>query len=77
MAHVIEVPEMGMSASQRCDRCGAQAYVVVEIGNDVEPMLFCAHHGTEHMPKLMTLPYTIIDHRPFLRKQESEQPQPA
>lgn len=31
MAHVIEVPERAMLATDRCDRCGAQAYMEVAI----------------------------------------------
>lgn len=77
MAHVIEIPEMGMNADQRCDRCGAQAYVAVEMPDvESDALLFCAHHGTEHMPKFLTMAVTIVDHRPFLKKQEHE-PQPA
>ena len=40
-----------LTASDRCDRCGAQAYLRVELpgGSD---LLFCAHHGREHGSKL-------------------------
>ena len=40
-----------LTASDRCDRCGAQAYVRVELPGGNE-LLFCAHHGREHGPKL-------------------------
>ncbi|PRY18424.1 hypothetical protein CLV37_101669 [Kineococcus rhizosphaerae] len=36
-----------MTASDRCDRCGAQAYVRVQLSAGGE-LLFCAHHGREH-----------------------------
>ena len=36
-----------MTASDRCDRCGAQAYVRVVLNAGGE-LLFCAHHGREH-----------------------------
>ncbi|GAA0316580.1 DUF7455 domain-containing protein [Kineococcus aurantiacus] len=36
-----------MTASDRCDRCGAQAYVRVVLSAGGE-LLFCAHHGREH-----------------------------
>jgi hypothetical protein len=39
-----------LQASDRCDRCGAQAYVrVVLAGGE---LLFCAHHGRKYEGKL-------------------------
>ena len=43
-----------LTASDRCDRCGAQAYLRVELPGGNE-LLFCAHHGREHGPKLRSL----------------------
>ena len=40
-----------LTASDRCDRCGAQAYIRVELPGGSE-LLFCAHHAREHGPKL-------------------------
>lgn len=40
-----------MTASDRCDRCGAQAYVRVMLSAGGE-LLFCAHHGREHRDAL-------------------------
>ncbi|MFD0485272.1 hypothetical protein ACFQ46_21970 [Kineococcus sp. GCM10028916] len=40
-----------MTASDRCDRCGAQAYVRVVLNAGGE-LLFCAHHGREHRDAL-------------------------
>ena len=44
-------PSAPLSAIDRCDRCGAQAYlrVMLETGGE---LLFCAHHAREHGPKL-------------------------
>lgn len=39
-----------LTALDRCDRCGAQAYVRVILGSG--DLLFCAHHGREFEPKL-------------------------
>jgi hypothetical protein len=36
-----------MTAQDRCDRCGAQAYLRVELASGGE-LLFCAHHAREH-----------------------------
>lgn len=40
-----------LSAVDRCDRCGAQAYLRVMLPSGGE-LLFCAHHAREHGPKL-------------------------
>ena len=40
-----------LTATDRCDRCGAQAYVRVLLHNGLE-LLFCAHHYTENAAAL-------------------------
>jgi hypothetical protein len=40
-----------LTAADGCDRCGAQAYVRARLHAGGE-LLFCAHHGREHLPKL-------------------------
>lgn len=76
MAHVIEVTEKGMQAIDRCDRCGAQAYVEVALESG-GVLLFCSHHATENWGKLLTMNAIIADHRPALAKQETKQEAPA
>lgn len=39
------------TANDRCDRCGAQAYVAVDMKGF--ELLFCAHHSREHGPALL------------------------
>ena len=39
-----------LTASDRCDSCGAQAYIRVAIGSS--ELLFCAHHGRKYQEKL-------------------------
>jgi hypothetical protein len=43
-----------MTAADRCDRCGAKAYVRARLHAGGE-LLFCAHHGREHIPALKDL----------------------
>lgn len=43
--------ERPLTALDRCDMCGAQAYVRVTLVSG--ELLFCAHHGTEYKPKLI------------------------
>jgi len=39
-----------LTALDRCDSCGAQAYIRVMIGES--ELMFCAHHGRRHQEKL-------------------------
>lgn len=39
-----------IAATDRCDACGAQAYVRVQLS--AGELLFCAHHATRHEEKL-------------------------
>jgi len=40
-----------LTAADRCDRCGAQAYFRATLLTGGE-LLFCAHHAKEHRPAL-------------------------
>jgi hypothetical protein len=53
-------PGRSLTAADRCDRCGAQAYIRVELGSGGE-LLFCAHHGRAHEDKLRDVASTIHD----------------
>ncbi|GAB6985068.1 DUF7455 domain-containing protein [Nocardioides pyridinolyticus] len=49
-----------LSAADRCDRCGAQAYLRVELQSGGE-LLFCAHHAREHGDKLREIAANVVD----------------
>jgi hypothetical protein len=49
-----------LSAADRCDRCGAQAYLRVELQSGGE-LLFCAHHAREHGEKLREIAANVHD----------------
>ena len=49
-----------LSSLDRCDRCGAQAYVRVTLGGGGE-LLFCAHHARQHEEKLREMSASIHD----------------
>lgn len=49
-----------LNSADRCDRCGAQAYVRVTMASGFE-LLFCAHHGKEHADKLKQVALKIQD----------------
>lgn len=49
-----------LTAADRCDRCGARAYVRVVLNSGGE-LLFCAHHGREHGDRLREVAADITD----------------
>jgi hypothetical protein len=49
-----------LSAVDRCDRCGAQAYLRVHLQGGFE-LLFCAHHAREHGEKLREVAEHVQD----------------
>jgi hypothetical protein len=53
-------PSTPLSALDRCDRCGAQAYLRVELSGGGE-LLFCAHHAREHGDKLREIAVNVHD----------------
>ncbi|GAA1276275.1 hypothetical protein GCM10009677_32420 [Sphaerisporangium rubeum] len=44
-------PTKPLTAVDRCDRCGAQAYIRASLPVGGE-LLFCAHHGRRHVAAL-------------------------
>ena len=53
-------PSSSLTAADRCDRCGAQAYLRVELRSGGE-LLFCAHHAREHGDKLREVAASVTD----------------
>lgn len=51
-----------LNAADRCDRCGAQAYVRVVLAGGGE-LLFCRHHYSEHEDKLESIAIAVDDQR--------------
>lgn len=58
MSTTIASPQL--TAADRCDRCGAQAYVRATLGSGFE-LLFCAHHWFENEERLRTVATDIHD----------------
>lgn len=53
-------PSTPLTALDRCDRCGAQAYLRVELTGGGE-LLFCAHHARAHGDKLREVAVNVQD----------------
>ncbi len=49
-----------LTAHDRCDRCGAQAYIRATLPGGTE-LLFCGHHGNEHRPNLLVAGASLHD----------------
>ncbi len=49
-----------LTVADRCDRCGAQAFLRVELASGGE-LLFCAHHAREHGDKLKEIAVSYTD----------------
>ncbi|MEV4774908.1 hypothetical protein LTA6_003050 [Microbacterium sp. LTA6] len=47
------VIEFRLTAMDRCDSCGAQAYIAAEVNGS--ELLFCAHHGRKYEEKLRSI----------------------
>ena len=63
----IERATGGLTAMDRCDRCGAQAYLRVELSSGGE-LLFCAHHASMHREKLAQVAARIHDETARLKE---------
>jgi hypothetical protein len=53
-------PSAPLTAVDRCDRCGAQAYLRVQLKGGGE-LQFCAHHAREHSEKLREVAEHVQD----------------
>ncbi len=57
-------PRRDLSALDRCDVCGARAWVRAVMRNS--ELLFCAHHGTAHIEALLESAIFVQDDRELL-----------
>ncbi|MFT4245945.1 MAG: hypothetical protein QM571_05435 [Micrococcaceae bacterium] len=55
-------------ANDRCDQCGAQAYVKATLGSG-SALLFCAHHAKQHEAQLKPIATSWQDETNLLRQE--------
>lgn len=61
---------LDMTAADRCDRCGAQAWVRVWVNADALSTLdFCKHHFEQHEERLVAGGAIFADHRDRINAQ--------
>jgi hypothetical protein len=56
-----------LTHADRCDTCGAQAWVRSEAYDTMLPLLWCAHHFTAVEHLITGTYYAITDERAFLK----------
>jgi hypothetical protein len=59
-------PARRLAAFDRCDSCGAQAFVQVWLAPDGAELLFCAHHAHQYEDKLREIAIAIHDETSLL-----------
>jgi hypothetical protein len=59
--------ETPLSAADRCDRCGARAYLRAVLPSG-SALLFCAHHAREHAAALKHVAVEFQDHTDHLEQ---------
>ncbi|WP_194920416.1 DUF7455 domain-containing protein [Catenulispora rubra] len=70
MTTAVLTPTEPLKASDRCDRCGAAAYVRVVLGGG--ELLFCAHHGKKYQESLSKVAIEIHDFSDKLTQAETK-----
>lgn len=60
MSAAVATDRSPLTAADRCDRCGARAYVRVELPSGGE-LFFCAHHARMHEDALRAVAREIHD----------------
>jgi len=58
---IVDRPLVVEVSADRCDTCGAQAYVYAEFTTG--SLAYCAHHGTQYLPELTRQALRVIDLR--------------
>lgn len=66
MVTMEKIEERVLTAKDRCDRCNAQAWVLVK--GIVGELYFCSHHFTKHEEALYDWEYDIVDETEFINK---------
>ena len=56
---IVDTLEPQLTAADRCDSCGAQAYIRVVVNSG--ELLFCAHHGKKYQEKLSAIAHSRHD----------------
>ena len=75
MTTAVLTPTEPLKATDRCDRCGAPAYVRVVLGGG--ELLFCAHHGKKYNEGLAKVALEIHDFTELLNEDRTKATSPS
>jgi hypothetical protein len=67
---VQEIEQRQLKVVDRCDQCGAQAFVLVKLLTG--ELMFCGHHYNKHKEKLNNQAYEIVDERHVINAKPSQ-----
>ncbi|QPK81970.1 hypothetical protein G7Y41_03925 [Schaalia sp. ZJ405] len=62
--------EPTLTAADRCDQCGARAWVRVTLASGGQ-LFFCAHHANRHLEALVATAADVLDERHLLIEDEA------
>lgn len=60
------IKEQKLNLLDRCDKCQAQAFVLVKLANG--ELYFCGHHFNKYEINLRESSYEIVDEREYINK---------
>lgn len=63
-----------LKVSDRCDQCGAQAFVWVNMPNSQSGLLYCGHHFNKYEEGLRKVAIDIFDERYKINTKTSSSP---
>ena len=73
MIPTMAIDDLPLTAQDRCDGCGARAYVRALLPSGTE-LLFCGHHGTAHRAALLEAGAELRDETQALRVERGVEP---
>jgi len=73
MTNTLVETEKKLKISDRCDRCNAQAFVLVKMV--AGELMFCGHHYTKYQTTLDKMAFEIVDERGSINAKSESSPQ--
>ena len=67
-------PDAKLTSLDRCDQCGAKAWVRATLASTGHDLLYCAHHANAHEAKLRPMCSAWHDETGTLRAEASKRP---
>lgn len=59
--------------ADRCDTCGAQAFVLAKFGSG--ELMFCGHHFSKYELNIRNQAYEIVDERSWINAKSESSPE--